>query len=145
MPISRSRVGGIILVGGIAVAAAIFGWFNWRWYNDRQTLEADGVVAVAQIQAATISHKACNSSVQLHWTDAVGNLHAGHFMTCFANRSAGETIPIRYLKRDPEIAMIAAGEGGLPDSQYRTGAMIGAVIALIMAVLACKLVIDRQR
>lgn len=145
MALARTPLPGILLVGGIAVLAAIFGLFNCRWLEQRHTLESNGIAAIAHIDAVTISHKACNSSVQLTWADAGGAHHTGHFMTCFANRSAGDTIPVRYLQADPGTAMIAEGEGGIPDDQYRTGTMIGAVVALVMAGVAAKLVIDRQR
>jgi len=46
-------------------------------------------------------------------------------MTCFANRSAGDTIPVRYLQADPDTAMIAEGEVGIPDDPYRNGIMMG--------------------
>lgn len=145
MALARIPLAGILLVGGIAVLAAVFGLFNWHWLEQRHMLERQGIAAIAGIDAVTISHKACNSSAQLTWSDAGGALHTGHFMTCIANRSAGDTIPVRYLLADPDTAMIAEGEGGLPDDQYRNGTLIGAVVALVMAGVAAKLVIDRRR
>ncbi|WP_218006128.1 hypothetical protein [Novosphingobium lentum] len=145
MALSRAPHAGIILVGAMAVAAAVFGVFNWRWLEQRQLLETGGIAAVAHIDAVTISHKACNSSVVLSWVDASGSPHSGDFLSCFANRSAGTTIPIRYLKTDPATAMIAAGEGGLSDDHYKNGALIGAVVALIMAFVTAKLTVERSR
>jgi hypothetical protein len=145
MAMSRTPLAGILLVGGIAVAAGVFGSFNWGWLEQRHVLEREGVAAVARIDAVSISHKTCNSSAQLTWTEARGAVHAGRFMTCFANRWAGQTIPIRYLKTDPDTAMIAPGEGGLPDDQFHTGAMIGAVVAMVLGCAAAKLMIDRRR
>jgi len=145
MVLARTSIVGILLVGAIALSAAVFGLFNWRWLEQRHLLEREGIATIAHVDAVTISHKACNSSVQLTWTDAGSAHHTGRFMTCFANRSAGDSIPVRYLRADPDTAIIAEGNGGLPDDQYQTGAMIGAIVALVMAAVAAKLMMDWQR
>jgi len=145
MALARTPLFGILLVSGIAILAAIFGLFNWHWLEQRHLLERQGIVAIAHVDGVIISHKACNSSVQLTWMDANGAHHSGRFMTCYGNRAVGESIPVRYLKADPGTAMIAASEGGLPDDQYRTGTIIGSVAGLVMACVSVKLMGDRHR
>lgn len=142
---SRTPIAGIILVSGVAIAAAVFGFFNWRWLEERNHLERDGIAAVGHIDAVTVSHKACNSSVQVSWSDATAVTHSQHFMTCFANRSPGETLGIRYLTEKPDVAMIATGEGGLPDDQFRRGMMIGAIVAAVLSLVSVHLALIRIR
>lgn len=144
MALSRNPLGGILLVAGVALAAAVFGGLNWHWLEERRQLDKEGIAAVGHIDAVTISHKACNSSIRVSWADAGAARHAGRFMTCFANRSAGQAIAIRYLPQQPDIAMIAEGEGGLPDEQYRTGMRIGLIVAAVMGAVAVHLVMRRR-
>ena len=145
MALSRTPIAGIILVGGIAIAAAAFGLLNWRSLDERMRLEREGVAAVARVDAVTISHKACNSSIQLRWVDANGAGHAGRFMSCFANRATGEKVRIRYLPEQPDEAMLADDEGGLPEAQVRTGIVIGAIVAAVMGAVAVSLTRRRLR
>ncbi len=140
-----SPVIGFLLLGGIALAGVIFGLANWHWLEQQQLLEHEGIVAVARIDAVTISHKACNSTVVLRWADSSERNHRDKFATCFANRLAGESMGIRYLSADPDTAMIAAGEGGLPDDHYRTGVLIGAIVAAVMGAATISLALQRSR
>lgn len=130
---------GVLLTGGIAIAAMLFALVNWRWLEERRTLEREGIAAIARIDAVTISHKACNSSLSVHWQDNNGHPHSGHFMSCAANRNVGEAIGVLYLADHPDTAMIAEGEGGTPDAQYRTGMLIGAIVAGVMALVTAQL------
>ena len=145
MALSRTPIAGIVLVGGIAIAAAAFGLSNWRTLEERRQLEREGVAAVAQVAAVTISHKACNSSVLLRWAESNGASHTGRFMSCFANRTTGEKVRIRYLPERPDAAMLADGEGGLPDAQYRTGIVIGAIVAAVLGTVAASMTRRRLR
>lgn len=140
MAFSRAPLAGILLVAAITVGAAWFGAANWQWLNERNFLRRDGLAATARIDEATISHKTCNSSIVASWTDTMGVKHSHNFMTCFANHSAGQTVGIRYLPQHPETAMIADGEGGLPDSRFSNGIGIGAILAAVMAVVTVHLV-----
>jgi hypothetical protein len=142
---ARTPVVGLILVGGIAILGTLFGAANWYWLDQRHKLEREGIAATALVDDVTISHKACNSSVRLTWVDVRGATHTQRFITCFANRSRGETIGIRYLLEKPETAMIAEGEGGLSDAHYRTGGLIGAIIGVIMGAITVGLIFDRMR
>ena len=143
MPAQNSTFG-LLLVGGVAIAAAVFGVLNWHWLEQRHVLETTGVPAIATIEAVMISHKACNSSVQVRWADAKALPHRGHLMTCFANRSPGDQIKVRYLSDNPDIAMIETGEGGLADDQFYRGAWIGALVAMVMALVTLRLVAARR-
>lgn len=145
MAVSRPRFAGPLLLGGIAAALAAFGLLNWHWLQQRQILEREGVASLARIDAVTISHKSCSSSALLSWKDVQGGAHSGRFMTCFANRPVGGQVAIRYLKADPAIAMIAPRAGGIPDSQYRIGAIVGAVGSVLMAIAFANLRMKRRR
>lgn len=136
---------GLLLVGGVAVAAAVFGVVNWRWLEQRHLLEREGMRAEARIDAVTVSHKACNSTVSLSWASSNGTQHTGRFTSCFANRSVGQTIGVRYLAADPQIAIIDVAEGGMPDSQFRTGIWLGALVAVVLGAVAVKLALPRLR
>jgi len=143
MALSRNPLGGIFLVSGIALAAALFGALNWHWLTERRLLEKEGIAAVGHIEDVTISHKACNSSVKVSWTDASAAHHIGRFTTCFANRVIGQTVGIRYLPGQPDTATIAEGGGGLPEEHYRQGMMIGLIVAAVMGAVAVHLAIRR--
>lgn len=136
---SRFPLAGILLVCVIGLLAAGFALANWHWLDQRDRLERGGVPALARITAVSASHKACNAGLELDWTDGTGKAWTGRFTTCFANRTVGGAVPIRFLADDPATAMIAPGEGGLPDDQFRTGMWIGAVVALAMGVAAGRL------
>ncbi len=136
---------GLILVGGIAILSVLFTAANWYWLEQRHSLEREGIAASASVDDVLISHKACNSSVRLSWVDAHGGKHSGKFMTCFGNRSAGQVIGIRYLSEKPDTAMIAEGQGGLPDAHYQTGVLIGAIVGVIMCAVTARLVFYRTR
>ncbi len=144
MTIDRAPVAGLLLVGGIAVAAAAFGLANWRWLDQREALESVGRPAVARVEAVVRSHKACSSSLTASWPASDGVRHRATFMTCAADRQAGDPIRIRYLGDAPAVAMIENGEGGLPDSQFRRGALIGAIVSAVMAAVTIGLASKRR-
>ncbi len=145
MAIARTPVPGLLLVGGISILCILFAVANWYWLEQRHSLQREGVAISAKVDDVIISHKACNSSVRLSWVDLNGGKHSGKFLTCFGNRSPGEFIGIRYLPMKPDTAMIAEGQGGMPDTHYQTGVLFGAIVGAIMCAVTAQLVLYRSR
>ena len=136
---------GLVLLGGITLAAAAFGLLNWRWLHQRTLLERTGIAVVGRIDGVSSSHKACNSTLKLSWADSGGTRHAGRFATCFSNLSVGEPISLRYLRAAPDIAMIEPGQGGVPDRQFRTGVLIGVLVVVVMGAVTASQALATSR
>ena len=135
--LKRSTLPSIGLFGVFAIAGAGFWQFNNAALRDHGELEARGISVSGHIEHARISHKSCNSSIDVSYVDAAHHRWEQRFQACRAP-VIGETVVLKYLPDAPPTAMLSLGDSPYDEAMLDRGRWIGGIVGIFGLIMALK-------